>query len=68
MIGQHFDGIWEYINAVTDVTDRRDRLDEGISKDLLTMRLTEIQKPFGLNMDKKLCTTMYPMKSPSPVL
>ena len=35
MIGQHFDGIWEYINAVTDVTDRRDKLDEGISKDLL---------------------------------
>ena len=35
MIGQHFDGIWEYINALSDTYDRRDRLDEGISKDLL---------------------------------
>ena len=35
MIGQHFDHIWEYINSITDVNDRRDRLDEGMSKDLL---------------------------------
>ena len=35
MIGQHFDSIWEYINALSDITDRRDKLDEGISKDLL---------------------------------
>ena len=30
MIGQHFDGIWEYINALGDVSDRRDKLNEGI--------------------------------------
>ena len=35
MIGQHFDGIWEYINALSDTYDRRDKLDEGLSKDLL---------------------------------
>tara|TARA_R110002049_G_scaffold486_4_gene2828 strand:+ start:3 stop:3479 length:3477 start_codon:yes stop_codon:yes gene_type:complete len=35
MIGQHFDGIWEYINALSDTYDRRDKLDEGMSKDLL---------------------------------
>ena len=35
MIGQHFDHIWEYINALSDTFDRRDKLDEGISKDLL---------------------------------
>ena len=47
MIGQHFDGIWEYINAVTDVTDRRDRLDEGISKDLLY----SVAKSLGWNLN-----------------
>ena len=35
MIGQHFDHIWEYINALSDTFDRRDKLDEGLSKDLL---------------------------------
>ena len=35
MIGQHFDHIWEYINALSDIYDRREKLDEGISKDLL---------------------------------
>ena len=35
MIGQHFDGIWEYINALSDTYDRRDKLDEGLSKELL---------------------------------
>ena len=35
MIGHHFDHIWEYINALSDTYDRRDKLDEGISKDLL---------------------------------
>ena len=35
MIGQHFDHIWEYINALSDTYDRRDKLNEGISKDLL---------------------------------
>ena len=35
MIGQHFDHVWEYINALSDTYDRRDKLDEGLSKDLL---------------------------------
>ena len=35
MIGQHFDHIWEYVNALSDTYDRRDKLDEGLSKDLL---------------------------------
>ena len=35
MIGQHFDSIWVYINAITDTFDRREKLTEGISKDLL---------------------------------
>ena len=35
MIGQHFDHIWEYVNALSDTYDRRDKLNEGLSKDLL---------------------------------
>jgi len=47
MIGQHFDSIWEYINALSDITDRRDKLDEGISKDLLF----SVAKSLGWNLD-----------------
>ena len=47
MIGQHFDGIWEYINALGDVSDRRDKLNEGISKDLLY----SVGKSLGWNLD-----------------
>ena len=35
MIAQHFDSIWVYANSLTDVFDRRDKLDEGASKELL---------------------------------
>ena len=35
MIGQHFDHIWEYVNALSHTFDRRDKLNEGVSKDLL---------------------------------
>ena len=35
MFGQHFDDIWLYIKALGDVYDRREKLTEGISKDLL---------------------------------
>ena len=35
MVGQHFDSIWEYIKSLSDVYDRRDKLDEGLSKDLI---------------------------------
>jgi len=47
MIGQHFDGIWEYINSITDVTDRRESLSEGISKDLLH----SVAKSLGWNLN-----------------
>ena len=35
MIGHYFDNIWTYIKAITDVHDKREKLTEGISKDLL---------------------------------
>ena len=35
MVGHHFDDIWLYIKSMTDVHDRRDKLTEGIAKDLL---------------------------------
>ena len=47
MIGQHFDHIWEYINALSDTYDRRDKLDEGVSKDLLY----SVAKSLGWNLD-----------------
>ena len=34
MIGHHFDNIWVYIKALGDTYDRREKLTEGISKDL----------------------------------
>ena len=47
MIGHHFDHIWEYINALSDTYDRRDKLDEGISKDLLW----SVAKSLGWNLN-----------------
>ena len=35
MVGHHFDNIWVYIKALTDVYDKREKLTEGISRDLL---------------------------------
>ena len=35
MIGHHFDDIWTFIKAMTDIHDKRDSLSEGIAKDLL---------------------------------
>ena len=35
MFGHHFDDIWLYIKALGDTYDRREKLTEGISKDLL---------------------------------
>ena len=46
MIGQHFDSIWEYINSLSDVYDRRDKLDEGLSKDLIY----NVAKSLGWNL------------------
>ena len=47
MVGQHFDKIWEYINALSDTFDRRDKLDEGLSKDLLH----SVGRSLGWNLD-----------------
>ena len=35
MIGHHFDDMWVFIKSMTDVHDKRDKLTEGIAKDLL---------------------------------
>jgi hypothetical protein len=35
MIGHHFDDIWTFIKAMTDVHDKRDKLTEGVAKNLL---------------------------------
>ena len=47
MIAQHFDHIWEYINSLSDVYDRRDKLDEGLSKELVY----SVAKSMGWTLD-----------------
>jgi len=35
MTGEHFDGIWTYIKEIPQIYDRRQKLTEGLSKDLI---------------------------------
>ena len=35
MIGQHFDSLWAYTNALSKISDRQSDLEEGFSKDLI---------------------------------
>ena len=46
MIGQHFDNLWLYSKAVTDKYDADNRIDKGISKDLVA----EALKNFGVKL------------------
>ena len=46
MIGQHFDNLWTYARAVTDKYDADNRMDHGISKDLVG----EALKNFGVKL------------------
>ena len=46
MIGQHFDNLWLYSKAVTDKYDADNRLNRGISKDLVA----EALKNFGVKL------------------
>lgn len=46
MIGQHFDNLWLYGRAVSDKYDSDNRLDSGISKDLVK----EALKSFGIRL------------------
>lgn len=46
MIGQHFDNLWLYSKAVTDIYDTNNNPDKGISKDLVSYAL----KSFGVNL------------------
>ena len=47
MIAHHFDNIWIYIKGLSDTFDRRDKLDEGLSKDLLY----SVGKSLGWNLN-----------------
>lgn len=46
MIGQHFDNLWLYSKAVTDKYDADNRLDRGISRDLVA----EALRNFGVKL------------------
>ena len=46
MVGQHFDSIWSYTQAVTEKYNSDNRVDRGLSKDLVGTAL----KDFGLKL------------------
>lgn len=46
MIGHHFDNLWIYTKAVTSKYDADNRLDKGLSKDLIE----EVLKNFGIKL------------------
>jgi len=46
MVGQHFDNLWLYSKAVTDKYDADNRIDHGISKDLVA----EALRNFGVKL------------------
>ncbi len=47
MIGEHFDGIWIYINQIPAIYDRRDGLDVGLSRDLIF----QVGRSFGFYLN-----------------
>ena len=47
MTGEHFDGIWSYINQIPAVHDRRDGLDVGLSRDLIF----QVGRSFGFYLN-----------------
>jgi len=53
MIGQHFDNLWLYTKAVSDKYDGDNRLDSGVSKDLIQDAL----KNFGVKLYSSNKTT-----------
>ena len=42
MVGQHFDGIWAYIDSITDIPQSDSKLTDGISKELVSYALDQI--------------------------
>jgi hypothetical protein len=42
MVGQHFDGIWAYIDSITDIPQSDSKLTDGISKELVHYALDQI--------------------------
>jgi len=42
MLGQHFDTVWTYTRAITDTTDADNRIDSGISKDIVADTLRSL--------------------------
>lgn len=47
MTGEHFDGIWTYINQIPAIYDRRDGLDVGLSRDLVF----QVGRSFGFYLN-----------------
>jgi len=47
MTGEHFDGVWQYINQIPAIYDRRDGLDVGLSRDLIF----QVGRSFGFYLN-----------------
>ena len=52
MIGQHFDTIWTYINNLTELNNTKEKMNEGIPKDLVyhTVKSMGYQLDLGTNV------------------
>jgi hypothetical protein len=46
MLGQHYDYLWTYIKAITDIQNADNRLEHGVSKDLVSTAL----QSFGIKL------------------
>jgi hypothetical protein len=66
MIGQHFDNLWVYFNAVSDKYDADNRLNFGISKDLVREAIESFGiKLYNSNQNLDNLFSMYVGETPS---
>ena len=60
MLGQHFDTIWTYTRAITDITNADNRIDRGISKDIVADTLRSLGiKLYTSNRTNIILTITY---------
>ena len=66
MLGQHYDYLWTYIRAITDIQIADNRLEHGISKDLVSTALQSFGiKLYGNNRNNEDIYTAFLGVTPS---
>ena len=60
MLGQHFDTLWTYTKAIDDIKNADNRINYGISKDIVadTLRSLGIKLYTSNRTDKDIYTTL----------